>query len=181
MNKVWTMMLICASLGVFTACDDDDDDNRPDLTDTDETFVERAARANLTEVEFGELASQQATDPAVRAFAQQMIDEHTTAQNELKTIADKYDDVDWPTGMDEQHRQLRETLTSLTGYPFDSAYMVSQVMDHENTRALFQNAVDDADEPEVKAYATKYLPHIEQHLTEATQIRDALLVTETSN
>src|SRR5687768_13546169 len=93
-NKWIYAVLMIASLS-WVACDDDDD-NKPSLNDTDETFVEKAALANRTEVQFGELASTKATDPLVKDFAMKMVQEHNTAQNELKDISDGYNDVDWP-------------------------------------------------------------------------------------
>ena len=42
-------------------------------------------------------------------------------------------------------------------------YLGAQVDDHENTIALFQQEIASGQDPDVKAYATKYLPKIVGH------------------
>lgn len=49
-------------------------------------FVKKAAEANLAEIELGQVALQNASSQQVKDFAQQMIDHHTMAQQELASI-----------------------------------------------------------------------------------------------
>jgi len=92
-NK-WIYAIMVASL-VWVACDDDDDKIiDPTLNDTDELFVEKAARSHMAEIEMSEVAMTKGTDSLVKTFAQQMITEHTQAQNELKDIADDFRGVE---------------------------------------------------------------------------------------
>lgn len=173
-TKVWLYALMIASLIAWSACDDDDDDNDRSLNDTDENFVEKAALANMTEVEFGKLAATNASDSSVKSFGQHMVTEHTTALNELKSISDNYDGIDWPSGMDQQHKDMHDQLMGMSGYAFDSLYIHSQVMDHQTTRDLFQSEVSGGNEQRVRSYASKYLPHIEEHLAKADSIQNML-------
>jgi putative membrane protein len=157
----------------FAACDDDDEGRN--MEDADETFVEQVALGNLTEIQFGTLAATKGTDSRVRAFGEKMKNEHTTAQQELKSIADDYRDVDWPSDMDAAHKQIYQQLQSRQGYSFDSLYMSSQVMDHQQTLTIFDTEVNSGTNQTVKAYATKYRPHIQMHYEEATTIHAAIL------
>lgn len=163
-----------ALLGCIAACDDDDND-RPDLADIDEEFVEGAALSNLTEVDFGTLATERGDHDLVRKYGDMMISEHTTAQDELRSLANNFDDVDWPEGLDQQHRQIKEQLMNLSGRAFDSAYMRSQVNDHEKTLSMFDNEINNGRNESVKAYANKYRPHIEMHLHKADSILNVIL------
>lgn len=176
-------MVMLASLVTWSACDDDDknNDEEPVLPATDDNFVEKAALANMTEVNFGQLAAEKGTDPMVREYGEHMVNEHTTAQDELEEIADDYRNIDWPDGLDPQHQQIREQLEDLTGYSFDSLYIVSQVMDHQMAVDLFETEVSDGEEQRVKSYASKYLPHIQHHLEKADSIRNVLLTTTTDD
>lgn len=158
---------------LWVACDDDDD--KPSLSDTDETFVENAALSNMSEIEFGELAATQGSDPLVRDFAQQMISEHTTAQNELRDIANDYSDIDWPEELDEQHEERMEQLAGLNGFQFDSMYMASQITDHQMAINIFETELAGGTDQRVRAYANKYLPHIEAHLERADSIQNVIL------
>lgn len=177
-NKWIFAIMMIASLS-WVACDDDEDnDDKPSLNDADETFVERAALSNITEIEFGELASTKANDSLVKAFGQEMVAEHNTAQSELKTIANSYDDVDWPDDMDQQHKDLYAQLNNLSGYSFDSLYMKSQVTDHQTTLAIFETGVSTGTVENVKSYANKYLPHIEAHYQKADSIENVIMTNE---
>ena len=175
----WIFAILLASL-VWVGCDDDDNPiDRPDLNDTDETFVEMAARSNMAEIKFGELAVTKATDSLVKAFAQQMVTEHTTAQNELKNLADNYDGIEWPNDLDEGHDVIMEQLNGAEGVSFDTMYIRSQVTMHEAAVTTFRNATTSSTDARVKAYANKYLPHIEEHREMADSIH-TVVVSKTS-
>ena len=53
----------------------------------DTLFATAAALGGLAEVSLSELGVQKATDPELKRFSQQMIDEHTRMNNELWTLA----------------------------------------------------------------------------------------------
>ena len=158
---------------VWIACDDDDDNIiDPTLNDTDETFVEMAARSNMAEIELSEIAVTKATDSLVKEFAREMITAHTQAQDELEDIADDYRGVEWPSDLDEGHDALRDQLDSVsTGYTFDTLFMGIQTRLHTTAKTTFQTATTTSTETRVRSYATKYLPHIQMHLEEADSLR----------
>jgi putative membrane protein len=174
-NK-WIYAILIASLG-WVACDDDDDDllDRPSLNDADETFVEKAARSNMAEIEFGELAATKATDSLLRVFAQQMVTEHTMAQDELEDLADDYAGIEWPNDLDEGHDEIMEQLNNAEqGYSFDSLYISSQVMAHQDVVDMYQTATTNSTDARVKAFANKYLPHLQDHLQQADSIQTVI-------
>jgi putative membrane protein len=165
--------IVIAALG-WVACDDDDDNilDKPNLNETDETFVEVAARANMAEIEFGELAVTKGTDSLVKEFAQHMVDEHNAAQDELEELADDYAGIEWPNDLDEGHDEVMEQLNAAEpGRRFDSLYIATQVTSHENSANTFQTATTNTTDARVKAYANKYLPKIELHLERADSIQ----------
>jgi putative membrane protein len=173
-NK-WILAITIASLG-WVACDDDDDNllDRETLNDTDETFVEVAARSNMAEIEFGELAATKANDSLVKAFAQEMVTEHTAAQNELKDLADDYAGIEWPDDMDEGHDEIMSRLNAVEGYSFDSLYISTQVKMHEDASNAFRTATTNSTDARVKAYANKYLPQIQMHQASADSIETVI-------
>lgn len=175
-NK-WMYAIVIAALG-WVACDDDDDNilDKPNLNETDETFVEVAARANMAEIKFGELATTKATDPLVKDFAQQMINEHNAAQDELEELADDYAGIEWPNDLDEGHDAVMDQLNDAeAGYRFDSLYMATQVDSHESSVSVFQTATINTTDTRVKAYATKYAPKMEMHLERADSIHTVIV------
>jgi putative membrane protein len=175
------MLLMLATIFV-AACNDDDDSNKNSLNQTDENFVQNAAMANMAEVRLGQLAATNAQDSAVRAFGQQMVSEHTTANDELKQISDSYSGATpFPTTLDQHHDSLMTQLNGVTGMQFDSIYISSQVMDHQKAQALFQAESQSGKTDKVKAYAAKYLPHITEHLQKATSLQTSMSQNQNQN
>ena len=174
-NK-WIYAILIVSLG-WVACDDDDDNflDKPNLNETDETFVEVAARSNISEIEFGELAAAKASDSLVRVYGQKMVDEHNAAQDELKELADDYGGIEWPDDLDEDHEGIMEQLNNAEGYSFDTLYMATQVKLHEESINLYQTASTNATDMRVKAYASKYLPDLQEHRQQADSIQTVVV------
>ncbi len=73
------------ALGVFAA----DDSRTKDMNKgkADASFVQEAALSSVNEIKISQLAVSQSTNPSVKEFAQQMIDDHTKAFDSLKEIA----------------------------------------------------------------------------------------------
>lgn len=131
-------------------------------TDSPEDFVETAARAGVAEVEMGKLAAQKATDAEVKRFGQMMVDEHTRANAELKTLAGK---KNWAVPEDlGSHQSDLDELKGLSGADFDKAYVKLMVNDHENDVAAFASQANNSSDPDVKAFAAKTLPVLKKHL-----------------
>lgn len=154
------------ALSVMSACDKDDDDK---MNSTDRDFMIQAAYGNNAEMNAGQLALAKATNPAVKSFGQMMVAEHGTAQAELETIAAERG-VDLPDQPDSLHLVIAQRLASLQGHTFDTAYMNSQVMDHQMTVQLFEHEIANGRHWRVKEYANKYLPHIRMHLQKADSL-----------
>lgn len=129
---------------------------------TAEQFVEVAGVSNLFEIETSKLALQQAEDAKVKTFAQQMIDDHTKATAELKTVAQKAG-AKVPTALDAEHKKLLEDLRAQKGGDFDDDYIEAQVDAHEKAVALFGDYAKSGDQAELKAFAAKTLPTLEMH------------------
>jgi putative membrane protein len=158
------------ALCITAACNDDDDDN---MNSMDRTFMEQAAYGNLAEIGAGQLASTKATNASVKMFGQMMVSDHSTAQTELEGLASGRG-VDLPDQPDPPHQALMQRLMTLQGLAFDTAYMNSQVMDHQNTVALFEQEISNGRDPQIIQYANKYLPHIRMHLQKADSLARAL-------
>jgi putative membrane protein len=181
-TKSKTLAFVFGCFAIAAACDEDDNkDNKRTLSSTDKSFVENVALGNMTEIELGTIAATKGNTEMVREFGQHMVSEHTTAQNDLKSLSNDYNNVDLPEQLDAQHQQIRQQLMALSGYSFDSLYMNSQIMDHENTLSIFEQERTQGTEQSVKDYANKYYPHIQTHYDQADSIMGVLLANPESN
>jgi putative membrane protein len=139
------------------------------LDAADRTFVNEAAVGGMAEVQLGQLAVKNAKSPDVKNFGQRMIDDHTRANNELKQLAASKG-ITLPADLDAKHKETVDRLSKLTGEQFDKAYMKDMVEDHTKDVADFRKEASEAGNPDVKAFAAKTLPTLEEHLNLAKSI-----------
>ncbi len=135
----------------------------------DGTFIKTAAMDGMAEVEHGELAAKNAGSNDVKAFAQRMVADHTKANDELKTIASQKN-VTLPTALDAKHKVMHDKLAKLNGAAFDKAYMTHMVAAHKEAVALFQREAKSGKDSDVKTFAEKTLPTLQDHLKQAQEI-----------
>jgi putative membrane protein len=135
----------------------------------DNTFAMKAAQANMAEVELGKLAQQKAMRDEVKQFGQRMVDDHSKSLDELKSIAMK-NDITLPTEIDAEHKTLSEKLSKMSGAAFDREYMQAMVDGHRKVAADFRKESQSGSNADIKAYAAKTLPTIEEHLKHAQTI-----------
>lgn len=143
--------------------------NQNRLSSSDRLFMERAAQGNMAEIRLSQLALQRASSDEVKQYAQQMIDQHTQANNQLMQLA-RQKNVTLPRQLDAQHQQIERQLQRLSGASFDQAYMRAMVNDHAQTAALFQRQTEQGKDRDVVAFASQLLPAIQQHYAMANSM-----------
>jgi putative membrane protein len=133
-------------------------------------FATQAAEANQGEIALAKLALQKTSNPAVRMFAQRMITDHSKAATQLASIASSQS-ITLPSSdmLMAQDQQTQQTLSGLSGHPFDVAYIKSQVADHEAAIALFQKESKDTSDAALMQFASTTLPTLQDHLKLAQQ------------
>ncbi len=133
------------------------------LSSPDSTFAVKAAQGGLAEVQMGQLATQKASNSDVKAFGQQMVDDHSKANDEFKSIASRKG-VTLPTSMDAKDQATYDRLSKLNGAAFDRAYMADMVKDHRTDIAEFEHEASSGSDPDIKGFASKTLPTLKHHL-----------------
>jgi len=133
------------------------------------TFVHKASRSGMEEVRLSKLAEERATNPEVRKFAQHMVKDHSRANKELMAVAEKTG-YTLSKSMDAKHKALAEKLSRMEGAGFDRHYMRAQVQDHEEAVALFESYAQNGEDRELKAFAAKTLPTLQEHLRHAQDV-----------
>ncbi|HEV7767000.1 MAG TPA: DUF4142 domain-containing protein [Thermoanaerobaculia bacterium] len=138
------------------------------MTNEDKDFVTKAGMGGLAEVLMGNLALQKTSNADVKAFAQRMVTDHTTANAELAQLAITKG-LALPTELGGEHKEGLDHLSSLSGAEFDKAYMAHMVADHEKTVADFDKASTSATDSDVKTWAGQKLPTLREHLAQAKE------------
>jgi putative membrane protein len=132
-------------------------------------FVKMVAISDMFEIESSKLAQQKA-DADSRKFAAKMIEDHTKTSAELKGLAAKAN-VELPKEMDSSHRSKIDKLKGLSGADFDRQYDTMQVDAHESAVSLFERYGNSGDNADLKAFAQKHLPHLQEHLKMAKELK----------
>jgi len=129
----------------------------------DQHFVTDAAVGGMAEVELGKLAADKAANADVKKFGQRMADDHGKANDELKVLAQS-EKITLPSAIDAKHKATIDRLSKLSGEAFDRAYVEEMLKDHQKDVAAFRTESKSGKDPEVKAWAGKTLPTLEEHL-----------------
>jgi putative membrane protein len=136
----------------------------------DADLLQDIARANIAEIETGQLAAEKSKDASVKKFAQMMVTDHTKGLADVKKVA-AAKSVDLPTSPDAMHKAAMLEFKTLRGDTFDSRYIKQAgVGDHEATEKLLQKTRSDAKDADVKALADKMLPVVQAHLGHAREM-----------
>jgi putative membrane protein len=129
----------------------------------DEAFVIKAAKGGLAEVALGKLAAEKASSDDVKKFGRRMADDHGKAADELKALAHAKN-MTLPTEIDPKDKALQNRLSKLSGEAFDRAYMQAMLADHRKDVAEFRTESSSGRDADVKSWASKTLPTLEEHL-----------------
>jgi putative membrane protein len=135
----------------------------------DTKFMKAAAEGGLAEVALGQLAVERASSSEVKKFGQRMVDDHSKANDELKQLAAEKS-VDLPQDLSAKDKATKAALEKLSGEQFDHAYMKDMVKDHKKDVSDFRRESTSAHDPDVKKFASKTLPTLEDHLKQAESI-----------
>jgi putative membrane protein len=139
------------------------------LDEHDREFITKAASGSMAEIALGATASQKAATPDVKSYADRMVSDHTKASDELKSLAAKKG-VMLPSDLEKSTKNEQDKLAKMTGKKVDKEYADFMLKDHEHDLKDFQKAAKDAKDPDVKAWAAKMVPIIEDHLKSAKQL-----------
>lgn len=143
-------------------------------------FVLDAAKGGMAEVELGQLAADKASSDDVKKFGQRMVSDHSKANDELKSLAQSKS-ITLPSDVDAKDKATHDRLAKLSGAAFDRAYMQHMLADHRKDVNEFKKESTAGKDSEVKAWASKTLPTLEEHLRLAQDTTKAVGTSGTTN
>ena len=139
----------------------------------DSKFMMTLATGGMNEIGLSQTALSKSTNDDVKQYAQKMIDDHTMAGDELKSLAESKN-VTLPMAMDSKHMALNQKLSAMSGSSFDMDYLKAMVSDHEKTVALLQKEASSGKDADAKAFASKLLPTVQGHLEMAKSMMSSM-------
>jgi putative membrane protein len=135
-------------------------------------FLVNVADVNMTEVQAGQIAQSKSVNPRVQAYAGMIIKDHTSAGDELKSLA-AGKNVTLPSSISDQHQKKIDDLNKKNGKDFDKAFLDMMEDGHEGAIKDFKKNTDNKD-ADVKAFVDKMLPALQMHLDSAKAIKKSI-------
>lgn len=146
--------------------------DRSELSDEDQRFLENAIQGSYAEIEGSKLALEKTENQEVKDFAQMMIEDHGKMLEEAQELA-RNKKLTPPTEPSVMQRTEVTGMKALTGGAFDAMYVNRiGVASHEATVEMFEKASREAQDPDVKAMASKTLPKLQEHLKAARALNE---------
>ena len=108
---------------------------------SDGEFVHDMAFKNMAEIELSRMALEKATSAEIKAFAQMMIRDHSAAGDKLKSIVAGHS-IEWPTQLDDKHRETADELAKKQGVDVDRDYVKAMVDGHQDFAAKLESRLD---------------------------------------
>ena len=144
------------------------------VNSSDRKFAMMAAQGGMAEVEMARVALERASSSEVKQYAQKMIDDHTKANEELVQIA-QAKGITLTAAPDQKQMAMMEKMRNLSGAEFDRQYMMmAGDKDHSKMEKLFRDEVRKGRDAELKAFASKTLPVVQEHLRMAREINSSM-------
>ena len=150
-----------------------------DSKPTDPQIAHIAYTAGLIDVDAGKQALDKSKNEAVRAFAQQMVGDHTAVNNQALALVKKLnvtpEDNATSKSLTTAAEAERTKLAGLSGAAFDKAYVHNEVAYHKTVNsALKDTLIPDAQNPELKSLLQNGLTLFQAHLEHAETLAKQL-------
>lgn len=145
---------------------------------SDAQILAYAAAADSAEISQGKLAERKATNPAVKAFARQMVTDHSAMLREGKSLASsnkitpdttKSDVTDL---MKDSHDFINDLTKKAVGKDWDGAYMDKQIDEHKAVLDKLQGFEKSTSDAKLKELLNKAVGKVQSHLTKAQDLKD---------
>lgn len=134
------------------------------IAPTTTDFVQEAAISDMTEIAAAKIALEKG-NPDEKKFAQQMVTDHTKTSAELKELVSRGDvKAELPSAPDSSAQKKIDKLKNAKPENFASEYDPMQVSAHKDAVSLFERYAKGGDNPKLKEWASKTLPHLRHHL-----------------
>jgi putative membrane protein len=135
------------------------------MSQKDANFIQKAASGGAQEVANGKMAESKAKSAEVKSIAARVVADHTKLNSELTALANRKGVTFNTSGVKAQNLGTAD---------FDRMYLKLLEEVHKKDIAEFQKEATNGDDKELKAWASKTIPTLKQHLA---LIEDAMKKT----
>jgi putative membrane protein len=164
---------LCGALALASLC------AAQNAAPTDPQIAAIVVTANQVDIDAGKLAETRTHSQDVKAFAQQMVTDHSGVNQAATALVQKLGVTPEPSATSKSLQQGGDAnlanLKTLNGTRFDRAYIDHEVTYHEAVlAALDKTLIPDAQNADLKALLVKVRPAFVAHLEHAKMLQASL-------
>jgi putative membrane protein len=143
------------------------------------TYVKMAADSDMYEIKSSQLALRKAQRDDVKAFARQMVTDHTQTTKSLMAALNNSDRkiAKPPMRMSAENEANLKLLQKAPKGSFDTMYLTQQVAAHQKAWSLHKGYATNGTDAPLKQVAGTAVPIIEQHYTHVKGMVPAAMST----
>jgi putative membrane protein len=145
---------------------------------TPASIVGYAATADSGEIALGRLGEKKATNPAVKAFAREMVTDHSAMLKGDRDLGNKlnakWDSTTSNVGdlLNHTRDELKDLTDKAKGADWDGDYMDKMIDDHQTVLNKLQDAAKNTTDTNVQSALEKATAKVQEHLTKAQDIKN---------
>ncbi|HYC85960.1 MAG TPA: DUF4142 domain-containing protein [Chryseosolibacter sp.] len=139
----------------------------------DADFVSEAVASNYAEIKMAKLAQQRSSNAEVKEIARMLEKDHTQVLNELKSLAQSKS-ITVPVEEEDEAKRKMERLTDEEADDFDKKWLEQMEDSHEKSINKFERRADNGEDADIKAFASKHLPHLRMHKEKIDECQERL-------
>ena len=128
---------------------------------TSAAILAQIHQADLKEIAEGKIAEEKASTDEVRSYADQLVKDHTTADQMVLAMAQKTGTH--LRGGATARSKTDQKLSSATGAQFDRMFLEQSSADHKKLMSELQQEREDASDDDIEALIDKIMPILQQH------------------
>lgn len=167
----------------FTACETQPDTSKEIAEEQNEVtfddkdaeddadYLVEAALILQNSARLGELAATKATTNEVKGLGSTMAKAHTAELATLQSLATAKS-ISLPAAPMDNTKDAYDDLNEKKGLDFDKEYTDNVVSSHKDAIDKIESIEKNAQDPEIRAWATKLLPNLRSHLGSAESIQE---------
>jgi putative membrane protein len=136
---------------------------------TDQQFVDMVAQTDMLEAHLGQMAAEQAASQDVKDYANMLVTDHTANYQQLTALGATAG-FTVPKGLDAAHDRMIAPFEKLKGAAFDTRYIHEMIAGHTEAIGVFTKEAADAQNADLKSFASATLPTLQKHLDGAKNL-----------
>lgn len=146
----------------------------------DADFIAEMVAGNYAEIKMAQVAKERSSNPQIKEIATMLEKDHNQLLTELKTLA-QAKAITVPMEEDQDAKDKLQNLRSEKPEDFNNKWLEQMKDKHDKSVDKFEQRANNSEDAEIKAFASKTLPHLKMHLEKIRTLQDQMKNADRGN